>query len=387
MSPERKPKLLVLTELLLPTKGGTAVWFDEVYRRIGDRSTHIIARAVPDAAAHDREHTNTVHRVTIGDADPAWRRYLAFLRPALNLAWRNNFDAIHAGRVLPEGLVAVIVGRLFRRPVVIYAHGEEITNWRKSPRRRKAMLSAYKCADRVIANSDFTRRQLEDLGVHRERITIVYPGVNLERFNQDHEFADLRTDLGLEDNAKLLLSVGRLSARKGFDQLIKAIATLSDKGLDVHYAAIGIGEERERLQQLVETCKIGDRVHFLGHVAMEDLPRWYNASDVFAMPNREIKGDTEGFGMVFVEAAACGKPAIAGDAGGTGDAVVDGITGLRVDGSDLNCVTRAIEKLLVDEAFAARLGEQAAVRAHSEFGWDEVARKTLKLTDVALMGR
>ena len=108
---------------------------------------------------------------------------------------------------------------------------------------------------------------------------------------------------------------------------------------------------------------VSARVSLVGSVTPHDLPRWYNAADVFAMPNREIGGDTEGFGMVFIEAAACGIPALAGLAGGTGAAVIDGVTGLRVDGTSLPAITTALFQLLEDEKLACRLGEAALQRA------------------------
>jgi len=114
-------------------------------------------------------------------------------------------------------------------------------------------------------------------------------------------------------------------------------------------------------------------------VAPDDLPRWYCAADLFAMPNREIDGDTEGFGMVFVEAAACGTTALAGDAGGTGAAVLHEKTGLRVDGADSESVTRALARLLSDDDLRQRLAEAAMARVHTQLGWERVAEKTANL--------
>ncbi len=124
---------------------------------------------------------------------------------------------------------------------------------------------------------------------------------------------------------------------------------------------------------------MASRVHLLGHVQPEDLPRWYNACDVFAMPNREINGDNEGFGMVFIEAAACCKPVIAGRDGGTGAAVVDGVTGLRVDGNSVDAVTEGLRRLLSESDVAIKMGQAGYLRANSEFGWDTVASKTQEL--------
>jgi phosphatidylinositol alpha-1,6-mannosyltransferase len=376
-------RFLVLTELFLPTKGGTAVWFDEVYRRLGGKDTHIITAAVPGDAEYDRTHPNTVHRLPLRHLH--WMRpsslgiYLRFFFKALTLGLSHRFEAVHAGRVLPEGWVGWFVARLIRKPLVIYAHGEEITTWSRHPRRLKAMCFAYRHADVVIANSDFTRGELLKLAVPAERIRIIHPGVNLERFHPGYETTDLRQSIGVAESGKLILSVGRLSRRKGFDQVIQSLPSLRQQGLDVHYAIIGIGEDEEYLRRLAQEHGIAERVHLLGHVAMEDLPRWYCAAEVFAMPNREINGDTEGFGMVFVEAAACGTLSVAGLAGGTGAAVLEGETGLRVDGADGSKVAEALYQLLTDTELAERLASQGLERVRRELGWERIAEQTGRL--------
>ncbi len=375
---ERK-RYLLITEKFPPRKGGSNLWFDEVYRRIGDNSTHIVTCEQPGARAYDTSHPNTVHRLTLDRH--WWLRpeslviYTKLLAKSLVLAIRYQFDEVHAGRVLSEGLVGLVVARLKKLPLVIYAHGEEITTWRQ-PGKFQAMVFTYRQADCVIANSDFTRNELLKLGVKPNRIALISPGVDLNRFRPGLETSDLRTSLGLAEDQKLILSVGRLSRRKGFDQVIRCLPLLTDKGIDLKYAVIGIGEDRGYLISLARDLGVSDRLHMLGHVSSDDLPRWYNAADVFAMPNRVINGDTEGFGMVFLEAAACGKPAVAGRAGGTGAAVADGLTGLRVDGGSLEEVAAALERLLGDPEFAGQFGSTGYTRASKAFSWDRVAEKT-----------
>lgn len=243
-------RYLVLTELFLPTKGGTAVWFDEVYRRLGGKEIHILTAQVPGAAEYDRDHPNSVHRLNLQRV--GWLRpeslgmYLRFLVCALRLALTRRFDAIHAGRALPEGLVAWLVARLSLRPVVIYAHGEELTGWGRG-NKYKAMCFALRHADRVIANSDFTRDTLIGMGVRPERIVLIHPGVDNERFRPGLPAGDLRARLGLGDSARLILSVGRLSRRKGFDTLIRSLPALRARGVDVHLAIVGIGEDADYL--------------------------------------------------------------------------------------------------------------------------------------------
>jgi phosphatidylinositol alpha-1,6-mannosyltransferase len=182
----------------------------------------------------------------------------------------------------------------------------------------------------------------------------------------------------------LVLSVGRLMKRKGFDTVIRALPRLAERGLDVHYAIIGIGEERDYLQGIVAELGLEDRVHLLGHVSYEDLPRWYCASEVFAMPNRDIGGDTEGFGLVFLEAASAGVPALAGLAGGTGSAVVDGQTGLRVNGQSEGAVAEALARLLTDASGRERMGRNARARVLDNFTHQ---RRVDQLRALALRGR
>lgn len=387
--PRPDSRLLVITELYLPTKGGTAVWFDEVYRRLGGKGIHVVTADVPGAEAHDRDHPNSVHRVVL--RRHWWLRpesaamYARLLARALAVGRRHPIDAVHAGRVLPEGFVGLLAARWLGVPLVVYAHGEEITTWRQ-PGKLRFMTYTYRRADRVIANSEFTRGELLKLGVPAERITLIYPGVDVERFLPGLPCDDLRAAIGLGPEQRLILSVGRLSRRKGFDQVIRSLPRLLAAGQDVHLALIGIGEDRQYLESTAAEAGVAARVHFLGHVAPEDLPRWYNAADLFAMPNREIDGDNEGFGMVFIEAAACARPAIAGRDGGTGDAVVDGSTGFRVDGRGIDAVAAGIGALLADPQRAQAMGASGLARARDEFSWQRVAEKTLALGE-SLAGR
>jgi len=363
--------LLMLTELFLPTKGGTAVSFDDDFRRLGGKSVHVVTAAVPGAAEFDRHHPNAIHRLTLERR--AWLRpeslliYARLAARALRLASTRRFAAVLAGRALPEGIVAWFVGRLFGAKVIVYAHGEELTGWGRG-RKFRAMCFALRRADHVLANSDFTRDTLVSLiGVPPARIAMAYPTVDAQRFRPGLPSDDLRHAIGIGGSQKLILSVGRLQRRKSFDQVVRALPGLVARGLDVHHAIVGIGEDREYLENLAAELGVRERLHLLGHVPPDDLPRGYNACDVFAMPNRDIDGDTEGFGIVYLEANACAKPAVAGITGGTGSAVQDGLNGLRVDGNSVAAVEAGLARLLQDESFARQLGDAGRQRILAGF--------------------
>ena len=383
-----KTPFLMLTELFLPTKGGTAVSFDDDFRRLGGKEIHVVTADVPGASEFDRTQPNTIHRVALKRVP--WLKpeslliYWKLLMKAATLAVTRRFLAIFAGRVLPEGLVAWTIARLRGRPVLIYAHGEELTNWGRG-RKFALMRFVFRRADAVLANSDFTRDTLVGLlGVDPARIAVVYPTVDEERFRPGLVGEDLRAGLGLSKGQRLILSIGRLQRRKGFDSVIRALPLLHRQGIDAHYVVIGVGDDGEYLQRLAAELGVSDRMHLLGHVSYEDLPRWYAACDLFAMPNRDIDGDTEGFGLVFLEAASAGKPAVAGIAGGTGSAVVDGVTGLRVDGGQLQAITQALARLLADPAEAERMGLNGRRRVLDNFTHQ---RRVDQLRELALRGR
>ena len=372
-------RLLVLTELFLPTKGGTAVWAAEVYKRLGGNEIHIVTADVPGASDVDAMHPNTIHRLNLKRV--AWLRpeslpmYARFFFKSLALALTHRFDAIHAFRALPEGLVAWAAARLTFRPVVIYAHGEELTTWGHGGKYR-AMRFALCHADRVIANSEHTRDTLLGMGVEAARIAIIYPGVDVSVFRPGLDVSGLRESLGICPDDKLVFSVGRLSRRKGFDQMIRAVAQLRAEGIPLRYVIAGIGEDADYLDGLIAEHNVQGIVHRIGAVSETDLPRWLNACDLFAMPNRDINGDNEGFGMVFIEAAACGKPSLAGEAGGTGSAVLHEQTGLRVDGAETNKVVNGLRQLLTNSDRASSLGRAGLNRVQAKFAWEKVAQAT-----------
>ncbi len=363
--------LLMVTELYLPTKGGTAVMFEDDCRRLGGKAVHIVTAAVPGDADFDLGHPNSIHRLPLRRSP--WLRpeslfiYLRLFARSLRLALAHRFVAVMAGRALPEGLVAWAVARLRGARAIVYAHGEELTGWGYG-RKFKAMCFVLRRADTVLANSDFTRKTLVSLiGVRPERIALALPVVDAQRFKPGLPCDDLRAGIGVGPAQKLILSVGRLQRRKGFDHVVRALAGLVARGIDAHHAIAGIGEDWDYLERIATESGVRDRLHLLGHVEPDDLPRWYNACDVFAMPNRDIEGDTEGFGIVYLEANACARPAVAGTTGGTGSAVQDGVNGVRVDGEDVAAIEEALARLLQDRTLAGRLGQAGRGRVLAGF--------------------
>lgn len=263
----------------------------------------------------------------------------------------------------------MLVSRVRNIPYVIYAHGEEIQIYQHLFPEKQAMRAIYKHADAIITNGEFTRRELLKLGVDKHRIRLILPGVDTDIFQPEAPAHHWQDTLDLTDK-RVLLTVGRLEERKGHDQVIRALPRLLKKIPNMMYVIAGTGAEEGRLKQLCHSLGVERSVHFLGFVADDLLPSLYNLADVFVMPNRQgCSGDIEGFGMVFVEANACGKPVVAGRSGGVESAVIHGETGLLVDGENLDDLCGAILRLVKDERLSGQLGANGRKRAVEKFDW------------------
>jgi phosphatidylinositol alpha-1,6-mannosyltransferase len=233
-------------------------------------------------------------------------------------------------------------------------------------------------AARVLAVSQATA----DLAVARFGLetppAVVHPtaGPRPPAANVEARAAMLRRTLDLDapDSGPVLLSVGRLVARKGFDLVLMSVAELQSRYPNLRYVVIGTGPERMRLEKLSRELGIASKVKLLGQA--DEITKWaaYELCDVFVMPNRLLGGtDWEGFGIVFAEAALAGRPAIAGRSGGTGDAVIDDQTGFRVDPEQGGELTMAIRRLLDDRALRLEMGQEGAEMARARFSTERLA--------------
>jgi phosphatidylinositol alpha-1,6-mannosyltransferase len=243
---------------------------------------------------------------------------------------------------------------------------------------------ALQQADRVFANSRFTSDLVQRVGVDPKKIDIVHPGCDIDRFRPNEPRVDLRRKLlGPRYLDQIIITVGALVPRKGHDMVIRALRRLRQTIPNVTYVIVGDGPRRTQLEQLAEVVGVADRVVFTGKISDKDLLDTYALSDVFVMPSREEleKCDVEGFGLVFLEANACGKPVIGGRSGGSADAIIDGVTGLLVDPHDPEDIANAMQRVLSDRNLAIRLGRQGQLRVTSDFSWQQIASRVQQILD------
>jgi phosphatidylinositol alpha-1,6-mannosyltransferase len=278
--------------------------------------------------------------------------------------------------------------------LVNYLHGEELTMKVAPalllPVMRHWQMRAIRSADLNIAVSRYTAQLVQSLArVDEAHVTLLPNFVDTNRFKISGNRQRTRVQCGWNDRL-IILTLARLEPRKGIDQALRALAMLSSKGsLPQGWAYIiaGRGKEESSLRALSEELGITKHVEFLGFVKDEDVPELYEASDMFLQPNREIDGDTEGFGIVFLEASACGIPVIGGVAGGTADAIAEGTSGYRVDGESVVQVAAAVERLANDPALRRRLGEQGAAMVVERFSVQQASIQFSAMLASVIEGR
>lgn len=271
---------------------------------------------------------------------------------------------------IEDVLIAWWTYLILRKPYVVYAHGNEILGVTRST--WETAKKALRAASRVIANSRYTADLVASVGVARARIEIVNPACDVTRFAPAEVDGPTRQRLlGPHWNRRVLLSVGNLVERKGNDVTIKALVRILAKVPDVSYVIVGDGPYRPHLQELARKAGVEDHVLFAGRVSDDDLPLYYRLCEVFVMASRARleQDDVEGFGIVFLEAGACGKPSVAGRSGGIEDAVIEKETGLLVEPSDPEQLSAAVEILMLQPHVARRLGERARARVLEHNSW------------------
>lgn len=370
--------LLVLSELFPPAIGGSGELLRNILLRLDGASIRVWADAVDGLPREIDDGPLRVTRTPMRSADWGLRpaslaRHLRWAA-RIRRATRHPHTLVQCARALPEGAAAWFARISGGAPYACWAHGEDVSVALLSREYSLLMKRVFRGASAIFANSLNTARMLEPFGIGLDAVTVVYPGVDAERFRPDVPgAAQLRARLA--GDRPLLLTVGRLQRRKGHDLMIDAVAILRRKGTRLTYVIVGDGEERERLESRARDHGIADDVVFAGAVAADDLPMYYAAADLFCHPNRIDGADIEGFGIVFLEAAAAGLPVIGGDSGGVPEAIEAGVTGELVSGESADELASTLQSLLDDPDRRAAFGRAGRQRVLEQFTWARAARQ------------
>ncbi|WP_420436468.1 glycosyltransferase family 4 protein [Candidatus Poriferisocius sp.] len=361
---------LLVTNDYPPKLGGIQNYLWELWRRLPPDDVCVLTRSHPGDAEWDAQQNHQVIR------SPR-----QFLLPTSDMGEEITELADEIGAELVLYDPAVPLGALAPRlphPYGVILHGAEVTVPGRLPGTKQLLAQVLRGAQVVVTAGRYSVDEAERAAGGPLPAVIVPPGVDIERFKPLNavQRRDARIRFGLPVDAPVVVSISRLVPRKGMDVLISASARLADRHPGLTLAVAGAGRDRARLDRLIG--RTGAPARLLDRVADSDLPDLYGCADVFAMICRQRWGglEQEGFGIVFLEAAAAGVPQLAGDSGGAAEAVEHGRTGLVVDRpSHRDAVIASLDAMLSDRVRLRQMGMDSRLRAVAEFSYDHMAER------------
>lgn len=354
----RKPRVLLLTPDFPPSEGGIQLLLSRIVEHTPELEYRVLTLGQEGAEDYDREFAAEVRRVGSAGGD---RRRAALMLNARSIAEARDFrpDVILSGHVVAS-LGAIALRRLLRVPLVQYVHADEFRV------RNRLTATAVKQADATIAVSRYTREMCEDAGADPARIHVIPPGIDLPPAPTVER-----------DERPTLLTVATLLFRyKGHDTMVRALPLVRAKVPEMRWVVVGDGPFRPALENAIRAYGVEEAVELRGRVSDEERDGWLDRASVFCMPSRVPAAGLggEGFGIVYMEAAAHGIPTIGGNVAGARDAVADGETGLLVDPADHLALAGAATELLADPERARAMG--VAGREHAErHAWPLIAAR------------
>ena len=361
-------KHLLVTNDFPPKVGGIQNYLWELWRRLPPDSTAVLTTPYRGAREFDVQQPIRIER----DSSKVLLPTRALARRIDRFAAELDVDLVLLDPAVPLG----ILGPWLERPYGVIVHGAEVTVPGRLPIAGSVLRRVLRGAQVVIAAGGYPASEAARCAGVELPTIVIPPGVDTQRFVPlpRHERSDVRRRLSFDPDAPLILGMSRLVPRKGFDVLIDASAELAKRWPTLQVAVAGSGRDRARLER--RAAQRGAPMRFLGRVDDKDLVPLLGSADVFAMlcRNRWAGLEQEGFGIVFLEAAACGVPVVAGRSGGSAEAVVDGQTGIVVEQPrDVASVVAAIERLLENDALRQKLSDAGRNRSSAEFTHDRLA--------------
>ena len=359
-----------------------APW-DAAYAR--DASDHrvklVLYRYAPRPAWHRLGYMRSMR------ADVALRGGTYLLAPGLFLAgayvitrWagRERPDVLHAHWALPNGFMGALTARHHRIPLVVSIPGSDATVAGQNPIFRRMARIAFEQAGLITANAECLRDvAVRDLGADPAKFELIPYGVDPNALRPDATGTEaLRARLGIPRDAVVLLAVGRMVYKKGFDQLLRAAAALDvprARAPAVHLIMVGTGDLWEEWQVLGRELGLGPKVHWVGDVPSDRMGVYYNAADIAVMP--AANRPPTGLAVSVLDAMSCGKPVVGSDAAGNRLAIHDGANGIVVPEGDLGALTAALKSLVIDPALRARMGAASRRLIETELGWPQLAAR------------
>ncbi|PIR94379.1 hypothetical protein COT97_01580 [Candidatus Falkowbacteria bacterium CG10_big_fil_rev_8_21_14_0_10_39_11] len=372
-------KTLLITLDFPPQNGGVANYWANLLKHLPEERLVVLAPEYDNSLDFDIEQKYLIYRKRLISHDRwVWPKWLPFLWQSFKVCRMEKPDQLIVGQVLPGGTVAWLLKKFLNTPYILSFHGLDIAMAQKTSKKRKLFKMLVNSAEKIIVNSNFTKNKLLEVsGRSNLDIEVVYPGASIipiENYNQTM-LEDIKERYNIK-NKQVLLSVGRLVERKGFDQAIRAMVEVKKRLPFVHYLIVGRGSDKNRLESIIHHHNLHKYVTILTDISNEELPYLYQLADLFVMPSRELAdGDVEGFGIVYLEANLFKIPVLAGNSGGVPEAVEDGVSGVLVDPHNISDIQQKMYALLDNKEQLRHMGELAEERVKTKFDWQIQAEK------------
>ncbi len=370
-------KILCITNDFGPRAGGIETFVIGLIERMPKSSVIVYTSSQGDTEIYDQEWLRDFGVEVIRDRA---KILLPSLRVALNvnkLVRARGIEKAFFGAAAPLATLSKGLRRNGVKRIVALTHGHEVW-WAKLWPFSLAISFIGKHVDHLTYLGDFTRGEISkalSAGAKNAMVKIA-PGIDTYHFAPTETAAELRTQLGLADK-EVIISVGRLVHRKGQDILIQSLPEILRSRPKAHLLLVGEGPYRAHLEKLVKDLQIADSITFIGRIQYRELPRYICVGDIFVMPSRSrLAGlEVEGLGIVYLEASSCGLPVIAGKSGGAPDAVLEGVTGITVDGTSVKEVASSVIALLNQPEKSRAMGGAGRKWIHDNWRWDIWAKE------------
>lgn len=356
----------VVTNDFPPRIGGINYYVDQLMRRFPSGTVTVFSSKYAGWEEFDRQYPHDVIRI-----DTEMMLPVPWVRRRLHDELRSRKpDAVVFGATWPLGHMGPAIRRKLDIPYLGFTHGLELTG---------ALVPGLlrhigRDAGMLTAASEWSKKELEPAFGWKGRMEVLPSGIDTERFHPGVSDAFVRERHAL-GSAPVICCVSRLVPRKGQDMLIRALPAIARQVPDARLLIVGSGPYEASLRKLAVSTGVADRVVFAGAVSYEELAAYFRAGDVFAMPCRLrwFGFDVEALGAVFLQAAAVGRPVVAGDSGGAPEAVIHGRTGLVVDPTRPEPLADTLISLLSDPMRAAAMGKAGADWLHREWTWERMS--------------
>lgn len=291
---------------------------------------------------------------------------------AKKIVKKERIDIIHAHWIIPQGLIAAIIKKLYNIPFISTAHAGDVFPIKKNILKAFAGF-AIKNSSCITANSSFTKNAILEI-CDSKNIDVIPMGVDLNEFSPGKKDAKLRMKFGIK--GKLILFVGRLAEKKGVEYLVRAMPSVLKSLPGSKLIIVGDGPEMKNLARLAGSLNLENYIVFAGKLSSAELPKFYAAADVFVGPSIVTKkGDTEGLGIVFLEAMASGTSVIGSNVGGIPDIIKHNKTGILVEQKNAGQLASAIVNLLKNKKLQRKLAKNAMAHIKNNYSWGAVAKK------------